>query len=48
VLTRELVAEVFDHPVTVIDHPKERWPVVLPATGRVYEGTRQLQEVPAQ
>ncbi len=47
VLTPELVAAVFDHPVAVIEHPEERWPVVVPSTGRVYEGNRQPQEVPA-
>jgi iron complex transport system ATP-binding protein len=45
VLTPELVAEAFAQPVTVIDHPDERWPVVLPATGRVYQVNEQLQEV---
>jgi iron complex transport system ATP-binding protein len=47
VLTPELVAAVFDHRVAVIEHPEERWPVVVPSTGRVYEGNRQPQEVPA-
>jgi iron complex transport system ATP-binding protein len=47
VLTPELVAAVFDHPVAVIDPPEERWPVVVPSSGRVYEGNRQSQEVQA-
>jgi iron complex transport system ATP-binding protein len=39
VLSPELVVDVFAQPVTVVEHPDERWPVVLPATGRVYQGS---------
>ncbi|MEX2256745.1 MAG: hypothetical protein WEC34_14995 [Acidimicrobiia bacterium] len=33
VLTPEVVQDVFEHPVVVVDHPTEGWPVVLASAG---------------